>query len=180
MLYDDEKSEGYLNDAYGEFRPSGVHSESDSARYHLSGNDDAFALFGDNSLFTSDIDVHPDISFHYHPEANSKKIQMQAIGKITGDQFPAVEAFVLDQNGNGVMLGIFQVRTGDGPVLTREGYRGIIGDKRLPMIDVDRVNHRRKRYFQGSHQKRRQNCFFGGTQPTIHEFADRQRFACAG
>jgi hypothetical protein len=35
------------------------------------------------------------------------------------------------------MLGVWQVRAGDGPVLMREGYRGIIGDKRLPMFDFD-------------------------------------------
>jgi hypothetical protein len=76
MLTDEERSEGYLNDAYGEFRPSGVHSESDSTRYHLHGNDDAFALWGDNSLFTSDIDVHPYFNSQYFLQANPHEVQM--------------------------------------------------------------------------------------------------------
>lgn len=147
-LYDTEKSEGYLNDAQEEFRPSGVHSESDSARYHLYGNDDAFALYGDNSLFTSDIDIHPSINFSYNTD-DPKIILMHATGKIIGDQFPAVEAFILDRNNNGVMLGVFQVRAGDGPVLTREGYRGIIGDKQLPMIDINVTTVVEKGIFRG-------------------------------
>ena len=62
---------------------------------------------------------------------------MKIGGKISGDQFPAVETYVLDRAGNGVMLGVWQVNEGDGPVFTRNGDFGIVGDKNLPMIAID-------------------------------------------
>lgn len=35
------------------------------------------------------------------------------------------------------MLGVWQIRDGDGPVMTRNWERGIEGDKQLPMIDIE-------------------------------------------
>ncbi len=107
-------------------------------KYHLSGNDDAFAIVGENSWLSSDIDVHPNIQFKYtQDKTDSNKIRLRAFGNVIGDQFPCVETFLNDKNDNGVMLGIWQIREGDGPVTTREGTPGIPGDKRLPMIDFD-------------------------------------------
>ena len=132
------KSEGTVSDEDTEDEQSeGLYREGNSVRYHLYGNDDAFAIWGDDSLVTSDIDIHTNILFEYEWQSDPKKVLMKASGKITGDQFPAVETYVLDRIGNGVMLGVWQVREGDGPVFTREGGLGIIGDKRLPMIDID-------------------------------------------
>ncbi len=135
-LYADsvEQSEGYIDEDEDIYL---LLAESDTLDYHLSGNDDAFALWGDNSLLTSDIDVHPNISFHYEPQADPKKILMRATGKITGDQFPAVESFVLDRNLNGVMLGVWQIPEGAGPVISQDWWLGIEGDRNLPMIDID-------------------------------------------
>ena len=133
-----EKSEGKISDEdTGEERPEGLYREGNSVRFHFHGNDDAFALWGDNSLVASDIDVHANIYFEYDYYFKPNSFLMKIGGKITGDQFPAVETYVRDRAGNGVMLGVWQVREGDGPVLTRYGGRGIIGDKQLPMIDID-------------------------------------------
>ncbi len=35
------------------------------------------------------------------------------------------------------MLGVWQIRDGDGPVIMSDMSRGIEGDKQLPMIDID-------------------------------------------
>lgn len=123
---------------------------SDRFKYHFYGNDDAFALWGGNSMITSDIDVHPNINFHYKPdEKDSQKILLRAYGNVIGDQFPAVEVFILDKNSNGVILGVWQIREGDGPVLTRNGGFGIVGDKQLPMIDFDLTTVVEKGIFTG-------------------------------
>jgi hypothetical protein len=107
-------------------------------KYHFFGNDRAFRLFGESSLFASDIDIHPNINFEYKPDKNNpKNVSMRVYGNITGDQFPAVETYIIDKNDRGVMLGVWQIRDGDGPVLSRDLSRGIEGDKQLPMIDID-------------------------------------------
>lgn len=133
-----EKSGGTISsETTGEAQPDGLRSEGSAIYYHFHGNDDAFALWGGDSLLTSDIDLHTFLYFEYFPQPNSTTILMRASGRILGDEFPAVETYMLDRMGNGVMMGVWQVREGDGPVLTRYGTPGIIGDKCLPMIDVD-------------------------------------------
>lgn len=132
------KSEGIISDEdTDEVQPNGLHREGDSIRYHFQGNDDAFALWGDNSLLASDIDVHADISFKYDYYSRPNSYLMEISGKITGDQFPAVETYALDRIGNGVMLGVWQVSKGDGPVFMRDGKLGLPGNKQLPMIDIN-------------------------------------------
>ena len=115
-----------------------ITNNPDHLRYHFYGNDRAFRLFGESSMLASDIDVHPNINFDYTPDKNNpKNISMRVYGNITGDQFPAVETYVIDKNDRAVMLGVWQIRDGDGPVLSRDLSRGIEGDKQLPMIDID-------------------------------------------
>lgn len=127
-----------LNDFDGYFREEIDEQHPHRLHYQFKGNDDAFAFFGANSWFASDIDVHPDIQFEYSPDKkDSNKVKLRAFGSVIGDQFPCVETYIVDKNSNGVMLGIWQIREGDGPVTTREGKPGIIGDKRLPMINFD-------------------------------------------
>lgn len=133
-----EKSEGTISsEVTGEAQPNGLRQEGNAIIYHFYGNDDAFALWGDNSLLTSDIDIHANLYFNYVWQPGSKTVVMRATGNINGDQFPAVETYILDRMGNAVMLGVWQVSEGDGPVFDRYGNPGIIGDKRMPMIDVD-------------------------------------------
>ena len=134
----EEKSEGTITDEdTGEVKTEGFYREGNSVRYHFHGNDDAFALWGGNSWLTSDIDIHADISFKYDYFSKPNSFWLRITGKISGDQFPAVETYVRDRIGNGVMLGVWQIREGDGPVLMRDLTRGIIGDKNLPMFDID-------------------------------------------
>ncbi len=115
-----------------------ITNSPDRLQYHFFGNDRAFRLFGESSLLASDIDVHPNIKFHYTPDKNNpKNISMRVYGNITGDQFPAVETYIIDKNDRAIMLGVWQIRDGDGPVLSRDLSRGIEGDKQLPMIDID-------------------------------------------
>ncbi len=106
------KREELSTDIYTPRSPS-IENSRDKAKYHMFGNDDAWAWWGGDSWLTSDIDVHPDISFHHERDKeNPKRINMRASGIVTGDQFPAVEVYVLDAAGNGVMLGVWQVRLG--------------------------------------------------------------------
>lgn len=115
-----------------------ITNSPDRLKYHFFGNDRAFRLFGESSMLASDIDVHPNINFHYTPDKNNpKNASMRVYGNITGDQFPAVETYIVDKNDRSVMLGVWQIRDGDGPVLSRDLSRGIEGDKQLPMIDID-------------------------------------------
>lgn len=62
---------------------------------------------------------------------------MRVSGTIVGDQFPCVETFIIDKNDKTVMLGVWQIPDGAGPVLNESYGRGITGDKQLPMIDFD-------------------------------------------
>lgn len=68
-----EKSEGHLKNNesptnFGRPASGGITNTPNRIKYHLSGNDDAFAFIGDNSWLASDIDLHPDISFHTAPD----------------------------------------------------------------------------------------------------------------
>lgn len=116
---------------------SELHREGNAIRYHFHGNDDAYALWGKDSLAVSDINVHANIFFEYDYYSKPNSFLLKIGGKITGDQFPAVETYALDRLGNGVMLGVWQVNEGDGPVFTRDYGWGIVGDKQLPMINID-------------------------------------------
>ena len=115
-----------------------IKNSPDRLKYHFFGNDAALSFWGNRSWIAADIDVHPTINFDYKQDKdNPKKVTMRVYGNIIGDQFPAVETFILDKNGNGVMLGVWQARKDDGPVFTANGRFGIEGDKQLPMIDID-------------------------------------------
>lgn len=115
-----------------------ITNSPDRLKYHFYGNDRAFRFFGESSLLASDIDVHPNINFDYTPDKNNpKNVSMRVYGNITGDQFPAVETYIRDKNKKSVMLGVWQIRDGDGPVISRDFGRGIETDKQLPMIDID-------------------------------------------
>ena len=93
------------------------------------GNDDAFFFTDWNPV--SDIDIHPQLWFTYEPQPDSKDVVMHATGKVIGDQFPAVEAYILDKKKNAVMLGVYQIGEGDTP------HWKLPGDNRLPMFDID-------------------------------------------
>lgn len=124
------QSECYINDSYtGEYQSNGLYRESSSAEYHMYGNDDAFFFTDWNPI--SDIDLHPSVWFTYEPQPNPNNILMHATGKVIGDQFPAVEIFIVDRNDNGVMLGIFQIDANDTPQWK------LPGDNKLPMITID-------------------------------------------
>lgn len=128
------KSEGTVSDEdTGVSKPDGLYQDGNALRFHFYGNDDAFALIGDDSLITSDIDVHANIKFHYDWQPNPKSVLMKVSGTIIGDQFPAVETYILDRSNNGLMLGVWQVREGDGPVFTRNG--GLEDNRRQTLAD---------------------------------------------
>lgn len=124
------QSECYINDPYTEdYQPNGLKREKLSAEYHLYGNDDAFFFMDWNPI--SDIDVHPKVWFDFEPQPNPNNVLMHATGNVIGDQFPCVEAYILDKNDNGVMLGVFQIDANDTPQWK------LPGDNKLPMFKID-------------------------------------------
>lgn len=129
-LVHEDKSECHINDPHtGEYQPNGLYSEKSGVEYHMYGNDDAFFHFDKNPI--SDIDVYPTAWFTYEPQANPNNVIMRATGGAVGDQFPAVEMFLVDRKSNGVMLGVFQINAKDTPQWK------LPGNNRLPMITFD-------------------------------------------
>ena len=125
------KSPGYIRDPRtGEYLPGSYTQEGLAADYHLYGNDRAAMIDWDYNP-VPDIDVHPGIHIDFDPQGSRDKVLMHVVGDVTGDQFPSVEAYITDRDGNGVMLGVFQPCKGDGPLTN------LWLDKRLPMIDID-------------------------------------------
>lgn len=123
-------SECYINDPNGNYFPDSLSGGNDSLGYHMYGNDDAVP-------FSPDIDLHTALRFSYEDQGNGV-VNMTVTGSITGDHFPAAEAFVRDRSGNSVMLGVFAPTASSGPVLS------LPGNGTLPMIDVNvtvRVNN---------------------------------------
>jgi RHS repeat-associated protein len=124
-------SECYINDPNGNYFPGGLQGGNDSLGYHMYGNDDAVPII------SSDIDLHPQFRFNYDDQGNGI-VNMTVTGAVTGDQFPAAEAFIRDTSGNSVMLGIFAPAASSGPVTS------LPGNGTLPMINVNvtvRVNN---------------------------------------
>lgn len=129
-LFHTDKSECHIGDPHtGEYQPNGLYNEKSGVDYHMYGNDDAFFHFDENPI--SDIDVYPNAWFTYEPQANPSNVIMHATGGVVGDQFPAVEMFLVDRSGNSVMLGVFQVNVNDTPQWK------LPGNNRLPMITFD-------------------------------------------
>lgn len=75
--------------------------------------------------------MHPKVWFSFELQANPNNVLMHATGSVIGDRFPAVEAYILDRNNNGVMLGVYQIDANDTP------QRKLSGDNRLPMFNID-------------------------------------------
>ena len=129
-------SECYINDPAGNFYADGLPGGNDSLGYHMYGNDDAIPLV------SSDIDLNPQFRFNYNDIGNGI-VNMSVTGNVTGDQFPAAEAFLRDSNGNSVMLGVFGPEASSGPV------GSLPGNNNRPMIDVNVTVQVNNGVFQG-------------------------------
>ena len=83
---------------------------------HLSGNDDAVIRGLDGTplenLQSPDIDVHSRFSVTTGGKDNNGNEFLTIQGTITGDGFPAAEAFVADAEGNKVFMGVSPARYG--------------------------------------------------------------------
>lgn len=124
-------SECYINDPYGNYHADGVQDTNTLTEYHLYGNDDAIPFVSSN------IDLHVGFTYSY-AEQGDGAIDMHIMGSVTGDQFPAAEAFIRDSGGNSVMLGVFAPTADSGPGTS------LPFDATKPMINVNvtvRVNN---------------------------------------
>ncbi len=129
-------SECYINDPNGNYFADGLPGGNDSLGYHMYGNDDAIPFV------SSDIDLHPELRFNYADQGDGV-VNMTVTGAVTGDQFPAAEAFIRDSNGNSVMLGVFAPTASSGPVTS------LPGNGTSPMINVDVTVQVNNGVFQG-------------------------------
>ncbi|MGB7200672.1 MAG: RHS repeat-associated core domain-containing protein [Pyrinomonadaceae bacterium] len=116
------QSECYIQDPNGNYAPDGLLGGTDLISYQMSGNDDAIPG-------SSNINLHPNIWFNFDESQGNGVVDMTVTTSVSGDQFPAAEAFVTDTSGNSVMLGTFAPLSSNGPVF------GLMTDQRLPMID---------------------------------------------
>ena len=129
-------SETYVNDPSGNYYADGLPGGNDSLGYHMYGNDDAIPG-------SSNIDLHPEFRFTFSNDQGNGLVDMNITGTVTGDQFPAAEAFIRDTSGNSVMLGVFAPTASSGPVTS------LPGNGTLPMIDVNVTVRINNGVFQG-------------------------------
>lgn len=88
--------------------------------------------YGNNSALpgSPDIDLRSNFNWSYK-EQKDGSVNLTVSGTVTGDQFPAAEAFIRDSKGNGVFLGVFATPPGSGPETS------LPGNNRLPMINAN-------------------------------------------
>ena len=144
-------SECYINDSRGDYAPNGFGAETVAAEYHLFGNNDAFPPFTDWNL-SNDIDLHP--YFWHSFEPLEEGAAMTTTGSVTGDQFPAAEAFMIDSQNNAVMLGVFAVTPDASP------FTHLPGNNTRPMIQTNVTTIVKKRRVSRGFRKW-QCCFTG-------------------
>lgn len=112
-----------------------LNQPTDSMSAHNYGNDRAIPG-------SSDIDLVSNFNWNYK-EQKDGSVNLTITGTVTGDQFPAAEAFVRDSKGNGVFLGVFATPPGSGPVTS------LPGNNRLPMINANVTVQVRNGVFTG-------------------------------
>jgi RHS repeat-associated protein len=166
-------SEAYVrNGTYDTFGSCTInHSGNDylDLGFSLSGNNDAFPIgVGDWNL-SNDIDITPHIPFAVRPNSDTSidsngegfSIVFDGKGVVTGDAFPAAEAFINDSKGNSVFLGVFSIPNGNTP------YNSLPGNAGRPMITIPAltVNTNKDGIFQ--------NVVFEGKTLTLDEWNKR-------
>ncbi|MGE3467243.1 MAG: RHS repeat-associated core domain-containing protein [Pyrinomonadaceae bacterium] len=119
---------------------NGGNYESDTGqgrvKYHLAGKDRAI-IPGTNRSPAADIDVHTELKIATS-QIDSTKINLSISGQVSGDRFPAAEAFVTDAAGNSVFLGVFAPRSSARPETSLPGN----GTVRMIAVDVNIVTNR--------------------------------------
>lgn len=133
-------SECYINDRDGNYAPNGFEGNGVSTSYDLYGNNDGFPPFTDWNL-SNDIDLHPYFWHNFAPFTDG--MAMTTKGSVTGDQFPAAEAFMLDTQNNAAMLGVYAVTPDASP------FTHLPGNNFRPMIDINVTTVVKNGLFQG-------------------------------
>ena len=98
----------------------------------LSGDNDAFVPGIDYGGPTHDIDVWTDV-FVNVTEFDDGSSKLNINGRVQGDGFPSSEAFVSDQSGTSIFLGVGAAQAGpnEGPFVT------LAGDKKQKQFDIN-------------------------------------------
>ena len=122
LISEIEKNGSISHSKYGAVAYSEAHIKNYSSAYkvntHLYGKNRAFykpAFQGLNYKLnpTWDIDIHTNIDISLYDHDSSTQLLIIK-GKITGDGFPNAEAFVSDDFGNSIFLGVFGVSKNSG------------------------------------------------------------------
>jgi len=153
LFTDEEFSEAYLKENTGDLfgttsTPTRTDLNSTTLGYQLYGNNDAFPVGGYGPIIrdynlSNDIDLFVNVPFSVRSTRNGYQINIEG-GTVTGDQFPAAEAFMRDSKGNGVFLGTFSIPEGNSP------FNSLPGNNRRPMMTIENfsVNTNRDGIFQ--------------------------------
>ena len=109
----------------------GYSCTSNSIDVHSYGDNDALIPGVDWGGPTWDIDMHSSLTTNLTETQGGKQL-LQISGNIKGDRFPAAEAFVTDDFGNSVFLGVGAAGSGkhNGPFVQ------LAGDKKLSWIQI--------------------------------------------
>lgn len=118
--------------AFSDAIVSPLQSVGSSINTHLVGDNDAVIPGIDWGGPTHDIDVHTGLSFLVAEGEQGNQI-LSITGSIKGDAFPSAEAFVRDNAGNSIFLGVSPAAYGPnyGPFIA------LAGNNKLPMIAVN-------------------------------------------
>lgn len=138
---------------------------------HLSGNDDAVIRGLDGTAFENiqspDIDVHSRFSISSGGNDGRGNEFLTISGSLTGDAFPAAEAFVADKKGNKVFLGVAPAQYGpnSGP------FGALFGNNERPMTKFTvTLSVNKKGIFQGVYKTSFENGKSKTTYMSIKEW----------
>jgi len=135
----------YGASAYSDAEISYDQSYGNRIYTRLSGDNDALVPGIDYGGPTHDIDVWTDLFINTSENKDGSSI-LSITGDIAGDGFPSSEAFVSDDAGTSIFLGVGAAKAGpnEGPFVT------LAGDKKEKQFDVNlRISVDKNGYFQG-------------------------------
>ncbi len=112
------------------------YSTGNNLSTHLFGNDDAIVPLLDGTWFediqSPDIDLHTNLTISASDPDEDGFQMLEITGELIGDGFPAAEAYVTDDNGNSIFIGVGQAKFGS----TEGPFQALFGDTKRQTYKV--------------------------------------------